>query len=452
MSVIEKMDHFFLFLEERVNQITDDSQKIHLPVSNMNITYREDVYAELSERYPMSEEEQLFLFLLLLPLYHPEKMDVFTHELLRSHVSASLIGGCYQPPSRVFQPTFRTFLFLMGRNDQELYKMIAPDHYFIRNGIVRLGEVPPGGLLTDVPLSFTEEYYHRFTSGDYEPRMSAEFPAQKLSSTIEWKDLILSPRTQEHLNDLRIMIRQYDSLCKLPFAGRRMVKGIKALLYGEPGTGKTESVAILGAELNRPVYRVNISTVVSKYVGETEKNMENLFNMAEGRNWILFFDEADALFGKRSRVDSSQDRFANQQVSYLLQRVETYNGILLLATNKYLDMDEAFSRRLQFKIEYPKPNEEERTRLWKKFFENSEIPLQEDINFADLTWREITGGMLKNIFAYTLSKVRERGGAFILQEDLEKALYEEYYKERKEWKKERPKVIPNPVIVKGREN
>src|ERR1044071_9620636 len=119
-------------------------------------------------------------------------------------------------------------------------------------------------------------------------------------------------------------------------------RGYKALFYGPSGTGKTLTATLLGKQFDRDVYRVDLSQVVSKYIGETEKNLEKIFTRAENRNWILFFDEADALFGKRSNVQSAHDKYANQEVSYLLQRVEDYNGLLILASNFKNNIDEAF--------------------------------------------------------------------------------------------------------------
>jgi SpoVK/Ycf46/Vps4 family AAA+-type ATPase len=133
-------------------------------------------------------------------------------------------------------------------------------------------------------------------------------------------------------------------------------QGYRALFHGPPGTGKTLTAALVGKEFDIPVYRIDLSMVVSKYIGETEKNLELLFDRAEKKGWILFFDEADALFGKRTDVKDAHDRFTNQEVSYLLQRIEDYNGLVILATNMKSNIDEAFIRRLHLVIHFPLPS------------------------------------------------------------------------------------------------
>lgn len=128
---------------------------------------------------------------------------------------------------------------------------------------------------------------------------------------------------------------------------KRIKKGYRALFYGPPGTGKTLAATLLGKRFGKSVYRIDLSQMVSKYIGETAKNMSNLFDIAENKNWILFFDEADALFGKCSSESSSHDWYANQDVSYLLQRVEDYNGLVILGSNFKNNFDQAFMRRFQ---------------------------------------------------------------------------------------------------------
>ena len=134
---------------------------------------------------------------------------------------------------------------------------------------------------------------------------------------------------------------------------------------GPPGTGKTMTASLLGKEFNKDVYRIDLSQIVSKYIGETEKNLEKIFVKAEHKDWILFFDEADALFGKRSNVQSAHDKYANQEVSYLLQRVEDFSGLIILASNYKTNIDSAFVRRFNAIIHFPMPGHHERFELWR---------------------------------------------------------------------------------------
>jgi SpoVK/Ycf46/Vps4 family AAA+-type ATPase len=174
-------------------------------------------------------------------------------------------------------------------------------------------------------------------------------------------------------------------------------KGVNALFAGSSGTGKTMAAEVIANELGLELYKIDLAGVVSKYIGETEKNLERIFNAAEHANAILFFDEADALFGKRSEVHDAHDRYANIEVAYLLQRMEQYEGISLLATNLRQNMDEAFVRRLAFIVQFPVPNAESRHRIWKGIWP-TEIAFNDDVDLESIARQfKLSGGNIKNI-------------------------------------------------------
>lgn len=173
-------------------------------------------------------------------------------------------------------------------------------------------------------------------------------------------------------------------------------RNVSALFVGPPGTGKTMAVHVLSDMLELPLYRIDISQIVDKYIGETEKRLEEVFNIAEKNNAILFFDEADSIFGKRSEVNDAKDKYANTEVSYILQRMEEYDGIVILATNYKKNIDEAFMRRIRYLVEFTLPVEEIRRQIWKSSFA-PEVPL-EDVDFDYLARQfEFAGGNIKNI-------------------------------------------------------
>jgi len=181
---------------------------------------------------------------------------------------------------------------------------------------------------------------------------------------------------------------------------RRVVrknKGLTLLFAGPPGTGKTMTAEAIAKELKRPLLVVNYAHLENMWVGETEKNIEAVFKQADMRNAILFFDEADAIFGKRSEVKDAHDRYANIEVSYLLQRMETYDGVTVLATNLRANLDEAFTRRLQFAVDFPFPDEAYRLRIWETLFPPG-VPRGEDLDFRLLARRfKLAGGNIRNI-------------------------------------------------------
>lgn len=179
------------------------------------------------------------------------------------------------------------------------------------------------------------------------------------------------------------------------------------------------------------VFRIDLSRVVSKYIGETEKNLARLFDKAENKNWILFFDEADALFGKRTDIRDAHDKYANQEVAYLLQRIEGYNGLVILATNQRAHIDDAFVRRFQTIIHFPMPRAEERHKIWQKTFP-PQIEIAVDINWQQVAARyELTGAGILNVAHYCLIEALADQSHLITRQRLENGILREYAKEGK---------------------
>jgi SpoVK/Ycf46/Vps4 family AAA+-type ATPase len=201
------------------------------------------------------------------------------------------------------------------------------------------------------------------------------------------------------LREIVTSVREQGTVLDEWELGRKLAsnRGTTILFAGPPGTGKTMAAEIISAELGLDLFKIDLSTVVSKYIGETEKNLEQIFSEAENSNAILFFDEADALFGKRSEVRDSHDRYANVEISYLLQRMEAYNGITILATNLRANLDEAFTRRLQFAVDFPFPDEHDRLRIWQTLFP-ARVPRAEDIDLPLLAHHfKLAGGSIRNV-------------------------------------------------------
>lgn len=223
--------------------------------------------------------------------------------------------------------------------------------------------------------------------------------ATKLTPSYSWKDIVLPPDPLAQLQEIctqvkyrHIVYEEWGFEEKLSLG-----KGLNALFSGSSGTGKTMAGEVIANDLQLDLYRIDLSQVVSKYIGETEKNLERIFRAAEMANAILFFDEADALFGKRSQVKDAHDRYANIEIGYLLQKMEEYEGIAILATNLRQNMDEAFVRRIQVIIEFPFPDEEYRRYIWQRIFP-AKVPIAENVNFDKLACQvRLAGGNIKNI-------------------------------------------------------
>ncbi|MCP3921051.1 MAG: ATP-binding protein [Desulfobacterales bacterium] len=209
---------------------------------------------------------------------------------------------------------------------------------------------------------------------------------------------------------------------------RTIQPGYRALFYGPSGTGKTITASLIGKKTGMPVYRVDISQMVSKYIGETEKNLEKIFNAAEEHNWILFFDEADALFGKRTSIGTSNDKHANQETAYLLQRIETCTNIVILATNLKKNLDEAFTRRFQSIIYFPVPDKKERKRLWEGVF-TEDVVLDDEINLEEVAQKyDIAGGSIVNVARFSTLMALSGDTAFISKDSLMEGIKREHAK------------------------
>ena len=188
---------------------------------------------------------------------------------------------------------------------------------------------------------------------------------------------------------------------------------------------------MLGKHTGKDVFRIDLSRVVSKYIGETEKNLSRLFDKAENKNWILFFDEADALFGKRTDIRDAHDNYANQEVAYLLQRIESYDGLVILASNRRANIDDAFVRRLQSIIHFPMPRPEERYEIWRKTFP-SQISIADDVDWRDIAARhELTGAGILNVTHFCAIDVLAKQTRHLDLKGLEAAIQREYVKEGK---------------------
>ncbi len=222
--------------------------------------------------------------------------------------------------------------------------------------------------------------------------------AARLAPGFRWDDLVLPERQREVLRSISAYLRHRDRVLSEWGYERTVARtqGLKVLFAGESGTGKTMAAQVLAAELGLELFRVDLATVVSKYIGETEKNLERIFRAAEGSNAILFFDEADALFGKRSEVSDSHDRYANIEVAYLLQSMEQYPGAVILATNFRRNIDDAFIRRLDFVIDFPFPEADDRRRIWELLLP-AEAPVAGDVDLDFLaTQFKLSGGAIRN--------------------------------------------------------
>lgn len=252
--------------------------------------------------------------------------------------------------------------------------------------------------------------------------------AEVVEPARRWSDLVLPEEAMAQLRDLCDRVRRRHRVLDLWGFGReRRGIGVSALLAGGSGTGKTLAAEVIAAELGLNLYRIDLATVVSKYIGETEKNLDRIFRLAERSNAVLLFDEADALFGKRSIVRDAHDRYANVEIAYLLQRLESYSGVSILTTNLSENLDPAFTRRLAFTVHFPFPGAVERLRIWQAVWP-PEAPLAPDLQLQWLAERfKLTGGNIRNVALAAACMVADDGASITMAHVL-RGLRREYQK------------------------
>jgi len=388
-------------------------------------------------RNPHNSEEFTILLLALVPHIQPNFLDTIVQKYLPEGGDFTEIGGVKGENHRGMLPTGETALFILSGNKVSerirISQYFSSEHWFRKKDILQLGPVKDGEPMMSGKMILSQEHVDLLTIGKVSaPAFSPDFPAKKIATEMTWEDLVLREQTYSQINDIKMWLEYHKVLEEDAVIQRKLKPGYRVLFYGPSGTGKTLTSSLLGKHFNKDVYRVDLSQVVSKYIGETEKNLEKVFFKAENKDWILFFDEADALFGKRSNVSSAHDKYANQEVSYLLQRVEDYQGLIILASNFKNNIDQAFVRRFNSIIHFPSPDASDRLAIWQKNVPES-IPLEKKLNlksFADKY--ELTGSGITNIMQYaSLRAISKNGQRMIGQEDVMLGIRREFLKEDK---------------------
>jgi AAA+ superfamily predicted ATPase len=419
-----RLDEYFPSEEREDNPVLLDIEQWQLPVR------------EFVRNANLTINETFVLLIALAPHVHPDLFDNAIHSKINGSGDFPNIGGVRGKNFRGFLPTCETALFLLAGDDMEkrfqLQEIFGPDHLFAKNKILWIEDVPTGEPIMSGKIIMAQEYVELFTTGKAtRPHFNSSFPAKLIETRLEWDDLVLNDEVMQQIKELEQWLQYNNTLMNEWGMGNRLKKGYRVLFHGPPGTGKTLTASLLGKYTGRDVYKIDLSMVVSKYIGETEKNLENLFAKAEAKNWILFFDEADALFGKRTGVRDAHDKYANQEVSYLLQRVEDFDGLVILATNMKNNIDDAFIRRFNSIIRFPLPDENDRAVIWRKSFPHN-IAFNNNVDVPEAVKKfELTGGNIINVVQYSCLKSLEEQSNEIFLNHVLNGIKREMHKEGK---------------------
>lgn len=403
---------------------------------SQNISFQ-NTFSEILAK-ETTHEEGFILLLALVPHVLPNFLDEIIKEVYPEGSDLLELGGVKLENHRGLIPTGQTVLYVLAKNNiskrLQIQQLFSAEHWFYKGNILLIDEVKDGEPIMSGKLILPKEIVHLLCYGErLKPKFGINFPAQEVSTLMEWKDLIINESVHSQINQIKLWIKYQQTLLNEWEMKKHILPGYRTLFYGPSGTGKTLTATLLGKEFNRPVYHIDLSQVVSKYIGETEKNLEKIFNLAENKDWILLFDEADALFGKRTSTKSSNDRYANQEVSYLLQRVENFNGLVILTSNFKNNIDDAFLRRFNSIIKFSKPNAEERIKLWTNSIpEKLSVPSDLIHKIADKY--ELTGAQIISSLMHTSLLAIEEQATILTKENLLHGIKAELDKEEKQFK------------------
>lgn len=392
-------------------------------------------YAQTLLPMDLDARERLLLALALAPHLAPDTLDPF---LLLNDATGrrfSEFGGIIGQVHGGVLPTVETALFLLAGENLaarlHARDLFEPQRALLAAHLLEIGAQHPDEPAGAAALRLSRTALEILLTGmDTALPGSAEFPAERIDTPLTWDDLVLDDATHAQVAMVGRWIEHGTTLMRDWGLARRLKPGYRCLFHGMPGTGKTLTACLLGKHHGLPVYRVDLSRIASKWIGETEKNLAALFDHARHRRWILYFDEAEALFGRRTEAHTSNDRSANQQIAYLLQRLEDHPGMVILSTNQRGHMDDAFARRFQSTILFPLPDPDARLTLWTAMFQTGRIALGPDIDFGALAAQyALAGGAIINVLRYACLSAVARSPAIVQLADIMAGVRHELQKE-----------------------
>jgi hypothetical protein len=393
-------------------------------------------FADLNGGRVLSVAEHVLVLLALVPHVCPDFFGRPIGRYLPEGGDLPAFGGVRAEHHRGILPTGETAQFVLAGDDLaerlRVQRLLSGEGWLARRHVLWLDGVRAGEPVMSGRLVLDPDVVERLTTGTVSlPRFSTDFPAEHLDTDMEWADVVLHPETLRRVHEIENWICFNELIMDGWGMGKRVKPGYRALFHGPPGTGKTLTAMLIGKVTGRPVFRIDLSRVVSKFIGETEKNLARLFDRADHKDWILFFDEADALFGKRTDIRDAHDKYANQEVAYLLQRIESHSGLVILATNQRGNIDEAFLRRFQTAVHFPMPQSDDRYSMWMRAFP-PQLSVAADVDWREIACRfELTGAGIVNVAHFCAIEALACSTQAVDSKFLESAILRELVKEGK---------------------
>ena len=399
-----------------------------------DLSLSDSEYARFIQNHQFTFMERVAVVLAITPLLRPQLLDLFLTKNSTYDKRFTEFGGLLSVTGD-FVPTIETLIFVLAESSLQL-RMAVIEIFDAEAKIVQkhiFDIQAPEDILIKSPLKLNRAIINNFIKihSEHVIQFGEKFPAQKIDTQLDWDDVVLHPLLLKQIREINTWVTHGETLTNDWGMGAKIRPGYRALFYGPPGTGKTMTACLLGKTTGQEVYKIDLSMVVSKYIGETEKNLSAVFDAAQNKGWILFFDEADALFGKRTETQNAHDRYANQEVAFLLQRIETFDGVVILSSNLKDNIDDAFARRFESMIYFTPPQKAERLEIWKKAI-SEKATLDSSISLERLAKEyELTGGSIINVVRHASISAISRGDNCIKAEDLQQGIAREYKKEGK---------------------
>ena len=405
------------------------------PIFN-NIVNDDSEFSQFAKSHKLDYDEILVLLIALVPHISPNFYTDIITDFFPNGGEFPGFGGVKGKNHRGIIPTGETLLYILAGKETTSRTLVLDrmlhNSILFKNSILELESVPYGEPFMSGKIILNREFVHLFLTGkELKPQLSQEFPASLITTKLNWEDLVLNTKTLTEVREIENWLAYNDILLNDWGMHSKIKPGYRVLFCGVPGTGKTLTASLLGKYTGKDVYRVDLSMVVSKYIGETEKNLSKLFDKSINKDWILFFDEADSIFGKRTNVRDAHDKYANQEVSYLLQRIEAHPGLIILASNFKNNIDAAFTRRFHNIVEFEAPSYEERAVLWRNNLPKG-IQLEDSLTVEELAKKfSITGSNIVNIIHYACLKTLANNQQEIQRQYILEGVKREYSKEGK---------------------
>lgn len=383
--------------------------------------------------------DTIALSLTIMPHLSPDLLYKICESAEGDPLKLAMIGGVKAKNQLSIIPTGETLLFCLAGNSVEqriyYYDYFMNHSPLFQNGIIEFEQLASGEPKLSAKMILSDDYVDYFLFGRFsKPKMSSDFPASKIETQLDWENLVLKETTVNQIKEISSWLINNDKVMNDWGMAKKLKPGYRVMFYGPPGTGKTLTASLLGKHIGKEVYRIDLSLIVSKYIGETEKNLARLFDRASNKDWILFFDEADSIFGKRTSVKDAHDKYANQEVSYLLQRIESHPGLVIIATNLKNNIDAAFTRRFHSMIEFEQPGEKERLKIWNDYIPKI-LELDPRIALDEIAKNyNLSGANILNVVQYACLKAADSNKDIIDYNALIDGIRKEYTKEGRVFK------------------